>query len=64
MGELGRYHTQKPQGWGEFIQASTIAGHFPEIALGTVAMCIYVLLFNHLIWRPLYRLAQDRYHLY
>lgn len=53
--------TLKATGLGEYIQASTYAGDFPRIALGTSIMCIYVLLCNHLIWRPLYRLAQERY---
>lgn len=48
-------------GLGEYIQTSTIAGNFPKIALGTAMMCIYVLIFNHLIWRPLYRLAEERF---
>lgn len=54
--------TLKATGLGEYIQASTIAGDFPKIALGTAMMCIYVLIFNHLIWRPLYRLAQKRFN--
>lgn len=49
-------------GLGEYIQANAIVGNFPKIALGTAVMCIYVLVCNHIIWRPLYRLAQDRYH--
>ncbi len=49
-------------GLGEYIQANAIVGNFPKIALGTAVMCIYVLICNHIIWRPLYRLAQDRYH--
>lgn len=55
--------TLKATGLGEYIQANTIAGDFPKIALGTVMMCIFVLIFNHLIWRPLYRLAQERFNL-
>jgi NitT/TauT family transport system permease protein len=55
--------TLKATGLGEYIQASTIAGDFPRIALGTAMMCIYVLAFNHLIWRPLYRLAEERFNL-
>lgn len=54
--------TLKATGLGEYIQASTLAGDFPKIALGTACMCIYVLVFNHLIWRPLYRLAQERFN--
>lgn len=49
-------------GLGEYIQASTIAGNFPQIALGTAMMCTFVLAFNHLIWRPLYRLAEERFN--
>ena len=54
--------TLKATGLGEYIQASTLSGDFPKIALGTACMCIYVLIFNHLIWRPLYRLAQERFN--
>jgi len=54
--------TLRATGLGEYIQASTIAGDFPKIALGTGMMCVYVLAFNHVIWRPLYRLAQERFN--
>lgn len=54
--------TLKATGLGAYIQASTIAGDFPKIALGTAMMCIYVLIFNHLIWRPLYRIAEERFN--
>lgn len=54
--------TLKATGLGEYIQASTIAGDFPKIALGTAMMCVYVLVFNQLIWRPLYRLAEERFN--
>lgn len=54
--------TLQATGLGEYIHASTLAGDFPKIALGTACMCIYVLVFNHLIWRPLYRLAQERFN--
>lgn len=54
--------TLKATGLGEYIHASTTAGNFPKTALGTMMMCIYVLAFNHLIWRPLYRLAEERFH--
>ncbi|HAU1168193.1 TPA: ABC transporter permease subunit [Legionella pneumophila] len=54
--------TLKATGLGEYIQASTTVGDFPQIALGTAMMCVYVLAFNHLIWRPLYRLAEERFN--
>jgi len=53
--------TLKATGLGEYIQAWTLAGDFPKIALGTAMMCLYVLAFNHFLWRPLYRLAEKRY---
>jgi NitT/TauT family transport system permease protein len=52
--------TLKASGLGAYIQENTIAGNFPEIALGTCVMSIYVLAFNHLLWRPLYRFAEER----
>lgn len=54
--------TLKATGLGQYIQASTATGDFPKIALGTAMMCLYVLAFNHLIWRPLYRLAEERFN--
>lgn len=48
-------------GLGEYIQANTLGGNFPKIALGTAMMCVYVLLFNQFLWRPLYRLAEARF---
>lgn len=53
--------TLRATGLGAYIQASTVAGDFPKIALGTAMMCLYVLAFNHLIWRPLYRYVEARY---
>lgn len=56
-------HTMlRATGLGEYIQGSTIAGDFPKLALGTTMMCLYVLVFNYFFWRPLYRLAQERFH--
>lgn len=55
--------TLKATGLGEYIQASTLAGNFAHIALGTTIMCLYVLAFNHILWRPLYRLAQERFNI-
>lgn len=53
--------TLRATGLGEYITASTLQGDFPRIALGTAMMCIYVLVFNRLIWQPLYRLAEERF---
>jgi NitT/TauT family transport system permease protein len=55
--------TLKATGLGEYIQTQTTLGDFPRIVLGTLVMCIYVLVFNHLIWRPMYRFAEERFKL-
>lgn len=56
--------TLKATGLGAYIQANTLSGNFPNIVLGTAVMCFYVLLFNHVLWRPLYHLAQTRYKMH
>lgn len=53
--------TLKATGLGAYIQAATQRGDFPQIALGTTMMCLFVLAFNHILWRPLYRLAEQRF---
>jgi NitT/TauT family transport system permease protein len=50
-------------GLGAYISQYTAAGDFIHIALGISMMCILVLIFNRLIWRPLYVLAETRYQL-
>lgn len=54
--------TLRATGLGEYIQSSAIDGAFPKIALGTAMMCLYVLAFNHLLWKPLYRLSEERFN--
>ena len=48
-------------GLGAYIQQKTIAGNFPEIALGVIMMCLWVTLINMLFWRKLYKFAENRY---
>jgi NitT/TauT family transport system permease protein len=50
-------------GLGAYISEYTAAGDFIHIALGIGMMCVLVLVFNRLIWRPLYVLAETRYQL-
>ena len=54
--------TLTAQGLGSYIAAMTSAGDFPRIALGIGVMCVFVMALNHLLWRPLYRLAEGRMH--
>lgn len=50
-------------GLGAYITRYTTLGDFPRIALGTSVMCLFVLLFNRFVWRPLYQYAEERFQL-
>ncbi|MEO8857891.1 MAG: ABC transporter permease subunit [Burkholderiaceae bacterium] len=50
-------------GLGAYIALNTEAGDFARIALGVAVMCIYVVVFNRLMWRPLYNAAERRFRL-
>ncbi len=50
-------------GIGAYIAQETEAGDFPRIALGITVLSLYVLLFNRLLWRRLYTLAEERLRL-
>lgn len=48
-------------GLGAYITHYTALGDFSKIALGIGMMCVLVLFFNRLIWRPLYHYAETRF---
>jgi NitT/TauT family transport system permease protein len=50
-------------GLGAYITHYSNLGDFRRLALGIGIMCIYVVVINKLIWRPLYRLAKERFQL-
>lgn len=50
-------------GLGAYVAEQSIAGDFPRLALGICIMCFYVLIFNKILWRPLYRIATERFSL-
>ncbi|MET0266739.1 MAG: ABC transporter permease subunit [Duganella sp.] len=54
--------TVKAHGLGSYIAEMTASGDFPRIALGIGVMCIFVMGFNHFVWRRLYRMAESRLH--
>lgn len=58
----GRYHLAAT-GLGAYIAHVTTIGDFPREALGIAIMSLYVLLFNHILWRPLYNLAEERFRI-
>ena len=53
----------KAQGIGAYIADATAAGDYPRIVLGVAVMSVFVLLFNRLLWRPMYAFAARRLRL-
>ncbi len=47
-------------GLGAFIFQSTERGDFPRVVLGTAVMSLFVVLFNRVLWRPLFNYAARR----
>jgi len=58
----GNIHLQAT-GLGSYISDATAAGDFHRLLLGIVVMALYVLTINRLLWRPLYRLAEQRFQI-
>jgi NitT/TauT family transport system permease protein len=56
-------HKLEATGLGSYITNYTTVGNFAHTALGIGAMCVLVLMFNRLIWRPLYVYAENRFSL-
>jgi NitT/TauT family transport system permease protein len=50
-------------GLGSVISRATAQGRFPLLATAVVVMAVWVVLINRLFWKPLYRLAEERYSL-
>ncbi|HKO09401.1 MAG TPA: ABC transporter permease subunit [Alphaproteobacteria bacterium] len=50
-------------GLGAYIAQMTEAADFPRIVLGIAVMSMFVILFNRLLWRPLYAYAARRLRL-
>jgi NitT/TauT family transport system permease protein len=48
------------QGLGAYIAQATASGNTPRIVLGVVVMSGFVVIFNRLLWRPLYDYATRR----
>ncbi len=55
--------TLKAAGLGAYIADATASGDWPRIVLGVGLMSVFVVTLNHLLWKPLYRLAQTRFQL-
>ncbi|WP_047249214.1 ABC transporter permease [Chromobacterium subtsugae] len=50
-------------GLGAYIAQTTAAGDYPKILLGIVTMSLFVVLFNRLLWRPMYAIAENKLRL-
>jgi NitT/TauT family transport system permease protein len=50
-------------GIGAYLAEASAAGNFHGIVLGTVTMCLFVVVINRFFWRPLYYYAERRYRL-
>ena len=48
-------------GLGAYITDVSQQGDFPRLALGIMVMSLYVVILNRTLWRPLYRLAEERF---
>jgi NitT/TauT family transport system permease protein len=55
--------TVSAHGIGAYIAEATAAGDYPRIVLGVAMMSIFVIMFNRVLWRPLYDLAERRLRL-
>ncbi len=55
--------TVSAHGIGAYIAKATVDGDYPRIVLGVAVMSVFVIMFNRLLWRPLYRLAERRLRL-
>ena len=55
--------TLRANGLGSYIAKATEVGDWPRIVLGVMLMCLFVVLINRLVWRRLYRMAEQRYRL-
>ncbi len=56
-------HTEIASGIGSYIAIATEKGNFQQIVLGVAVMSVFVILFNRLMWRPLFGLAEKRLRL-
>ena len=50
-------------GLGAYIADATASGDYGRVALGVAVMSIFVIAFNRMLWRPMYRFAERRLRL-
>jgi NitT/TauT family transport system permease protein len=55
--------TLSTTGLGSTISHATASGNFPLLLAATGVMSLLVVITNRLVWRPLYRIAHEKYQL-
>lgn len=60
--EFGK-QTLTTTGVGALIARSTMLGDYPQLLASTLSMVLTVVLINRLVWRRLYRIAEDKYRM-
>lgn len=65
IAEVARFgeHDLASYGLGALIAKYTVEGHWPGIVVSIVVMCLLVVLTNRLLWRRLYRYAEEHLRL-
>ena len=58
---LGSDQTFVTPGLGSLISVAATQTHYDLLAAGVLGMAVVVVLMNRLVWRPLYRFAEQRY---
>jgi NitT/TauT family transport system permease protein len=53
-------HSFSTHGIGARIAEATETGDYPELLAATLAMIVAVVLLNRVVWRRIYRYAEDR----
>jgi len=54
-------HAVKTIGLGALISEATETGNFALLLMGTITMCIVVVVINNVVWKRLYTLAEERF---
>jgi NitT/TauT family transport system permease protein len=65
LAELASWKTTtvEAHGIGSYIAEATAAGDFHRGILGAVVMCVFVVIINRTLWRPLYYYAERKFRL-
>jgi NitT/TauT family transport system permease protein len=58
-----KHTTLTATGLGAYITTATTDGNWAQITWGILVMVLFVVALNRLLWRPLYRLAETKFHL-